>query len=101
MDQENMPYGSASNYHANLDSYIPNEQGGMPRTDRVSPPAAIHLTKARAMQTPASPYPGTSPTYAESTQLNPRLRPYGSTSYESGTPCGARNHHIQPNSSFN
>ena len=28
MDQENMPYWSASNRHANLDSYIPNEQGG-------------------------------------------------------------------------
>ena len=27
MDQENMPYWSASNRHANLDSYIPNEEG--------------------------------------------------------------------------
>ena len=95
MDQENMLYWSTSNHHANL--YIGEWQGWT----RLSPPAAIHLTEARAMQTPASAYPGTLPTYAESTQLTLGLRPYGSTSYELATPCGAMNHHIQPNSSFN
>ena len=38
------------------------------------------------MQTPASPYQGTLPMYAESTQLTPGLRPYGLTSYKLGTP---------------
>jgi len=96
-----MPYWFASNRHANLDSYVPNEQGECQGRIGLSPPVAIHLTEARDMQTPTSPYPGTSPTYAESTQQTPGLRPYGSTSYELGTPCGAMNHHIQPNSSFN
>jgi len=52
------------------------------------------------MQTLASPYPGTMPTYIETTQLTTGLRPYGSTSYELGTPYGMMNHHVQLSSNI-
>jgi len=49
MDQENMLYWSASNRHANLDSYIPNKSAECEGQTGLSPSATIHLNEARAM----------------------------------------------------